>query len=117
MHLLLLALWTITLAWAAPTLNTDGTPVNDLAGFRVYEAPAEDMVDAVIVSTVTNGVVNAPSWDTSYSVSVTPASNGVWYAVKSFDFSGQESDYSDPLEFTDARPGKTSVQITVMTNQ
>ncbi len=30
---------TITLAWDAPTTNTDGTPLTDLAGYKIYYGP------------------------------------------------------------------------------
>ena len=34
----------IELSWIAPTVNTDGTPITDLAEFRVYERVGEEYV-------------------------------------------------------------------------
>lgn len=35
----LLLLVPLTLTWNAPTTNTDGTPLTDLAGYKVYSGP------------------------------------------------------------------------------
>lgn len=54
----------VTLDWLAPTENTDGTPLTDLAGFRVYSRPTTQtelvMVADVASPSVTTFVVEAP---------------------------------------------------------
>jgi len=42
-----------TLSWDAPTQNTDGTPLTDLAGFRIYYGPSPShLTDTVVLSNV-----------------------------------------------------------------
>lgn len=36
---------TISLSWIAPTENTDGTPLTDLAGYKIYYGPASGQYD------------------------------------------------------------------------
>ena len=113
----IIALWTLTLAWNAPTLNEGGTPINDLAGFKVYEDSVSNMTSAVLINTVTNGVNQNPSYGDTYQVDVTPSSNDVWFAVTSFDLSGNESSNSPSLYFTDETPTAPTAQITIIVNQ
>lgn len=38
----------VTLSWSAPTQNTDGTPLLDLAGYRIHYGTAERQYDHLI---------------------------------------------------------------------
>jgi len=72
--------------WTAPTLNTDGSPLTDLAGFRVMygrSATALDTSDYVTGATVT-------------SRNLTGLASGTWYfAVRAVNSRGLESDTSN----------------------
>lgn len=39
---------TVTLSWTAPTENTDGSELADLAGFKVYHGPDENNLNNII---------------------------------------------------------------------
>jgi hypothetical protein len=77
---------TASLSWLAPTQNTDGSPLTDLAGYRVYYGTSSsNMSQAVSISTVAT---------TSYVVGSLGA--GTWYfAVRSFNAAGVESESSN----------------------
>jgi hypothetical protein len=55
----------ITLSWVAPATNADGTPVSDLAGYRVYYGNASgnysDNVTVSGPSTLTTTISNLPA--------------------------------------------------------
>jgi len=55
----------ITLSWVAPATNADGTPVSDLAGYRVYYGNASgnysDNVTVSSPSTLTTTISNLPA--------------------------------------------------------
>lgn len=74
-----------TLSWTPPTLNTDGSPLTDLAGFRIYYGTASRQYSATVTipgKTITSAVIE----------SLAPAT---WYfAVRAYNTSGVESDYS-----------------------
>ena len=40
--------FSVTLSWQAPTERADGTPLTDLAGFRIYYGSDREDLDAVI---------------------------------------------------------------------
>lgn len=75
----------VTLTWTAPTENTDGTPLTDLAGFRIYygsqpSGPYDQQT----------GDIGAA--ESSYQITL-PA--GGWYFVATaFNAAGVESEYS-----------------------
>jgi hypothetical protein len=75
-----------TLIWEAPTTNADGTPRNDLAGFKIYYGTSPgnytDSIDAGNATTYT----------------FSNLSNGTYYvAVTVYDLNGIESDYSSEV--------------------
>lgn len=73
-----------TLAWDAPTTNIDGTPLTDLTGYKIYFGTSSGNYTSVI------DVGNI----TTYTVS--NLSSGTYYfAVRSYDASGIESDFSN----------------------
>jgi hypothetical protein len=72
-----------TLSWTIPTLNEDGSPLNnDLAGFRVYYSMTQG--DYTNYDDVDN-----PSLSTHMVENLSPA---IWFfVVTAYDFSGNES--------------------------
>ena len=73
-----------TLAWNAPTTNTDGTLLTDLAGYKIYYGTSSGNYTSVI------DVGNA----TTYTAS-NLSSGAYYFAVTSYDISGTESAYSN----------------------
>ena len=75
-----------TLTWQPPTERTDGTPLTDLAGYRILYGTSPGNYTTKI--SVTNPGL------TSYVVN--NLSQGTWYFVMTaYDTTGEESDYSD----------------------
>ena len=80
---------TATLSWDAPTTNTDGTDLTDLAGYKIHYGTSPGTYDSVIdVAKVT-----------TYTVSdLTPAA--YYFVVTAYDEEGNESDYSNEVSKT-----------------
>ena len=77
---------TATLSWTAPTMNTDGSALTGLAGYKVYYGSAAAALDQTVQI--------ASSTQTSYTI--TGLSSGTWYfAIKAYDATGAESDLSN----------------------
>lgn len=79
------------LSWLAPTLNTDGSPVTDLAGFRLYYGTATRDYSQQID-------IYAPE-ATEYELTLTVPNEAATYffALTAFDASGNESDFSNEV--------------------
>jgi putative Ig domain-containing protein len=76
---------TATLSWTAPTTNTDGSALTDLAGYHIYYGTSP--------STMTTVIDVANPGAVSYSVS--SLSSATWYfAVNAYTTSGLESTLS-----------------------
>jgi hypothetical protein len=76
---------TANLTWTAPTENTDGTPLTDLAGYTIYYGTDSSDLNQTIQ-------VPIPS-ATSYEISNLPS--GIYYfAVAAFTAEGMQSDQS-----------------------
>jgi len=75
-----------TVSWEAPTSNTNGTPLTDLAGYRIYYGSSpEDFSHTVKISTV--------GLQTYVIDDLDP---GTWYfAVRAVAANGSESTLSD----------------------
>jgi hypothetical protein len=74
---------TATLSWDVPTTNADGTPLTDLAGFKVYYGNASGNYTTIIdVGNITTYVVSNLSPGPHY------------FTVTAYNISGYESDYS-----------------------
>jgi hypothetical protein len=79
----------VTLNWSPPAINTDGSALTDLSGYKVFYGTASrqyfgalSVPDPHVASAVIDGL--AP---------------GRWYfAIKSVNASGEESDYSGEVE-------------------
>ncbi len=72
----------LTVNWAAPTASSDGTPLSDLAGFRILLGTA--------AGTYTSSI--AVTDPTALSYSITGLATGTYYVVvKAFDTANNES--------------------------
>ena len=76
---------TALLRWDAPTTRSDGSPLDDLAGYRIYYGIAQDQLSCQI-----------EILDPARTESAVPAlSSGIWYfAVASVDSANVESNLS-----------------------
>ncbi len=76
----------VTLSWDAPTTNADGTPLTDLAGYRVYFGQGSGKYryknDVGNVRVCTIGGLTSGTW---------------CFVVTAYDTSGNESDYSNEV--------------------
>ena len=79
------------MSWVAPTERTDGSPLTDLAGFRVYYG-----VDAR--NRVAVAEVRDPALSSARIAGLLP---GTWYfAVSAVDSQGVESELAGPVTKT-----------------
>jgi hypothetical protein len=79
------SLGSATLSWSAPTQNTDGTTLTNLAGYRiVYGASASAMSQSIQISNA--GV-------TTYVLDLMPGT--YFFAIKAYSSAGAESDASN----------------------
>jgi len=78
-----------TLSWEPPTTNADGTPLNDLAGYKVYygKAPGDRS---------TTKDVGLPD-TTEYTINNLDSGTRYYFAVTAYDTSGNESDFSEEV--------------------
>jgi hypothetical protein len=81
----------VTLSWEAPTINTNGSPLTNLAGYRIYYGfSPTDLSQTVQINTV--GMQ-------TYVLDDLPS--GTWYfAVMALSSSGDESALSNIVEMT-----------------
>lgn len=91
----------LELSWQPPTTNVDGTPLTDLAGYKVYWGSASKQYDN-----------NADAGNvTTYTVKDIP--EGTWYfAVTAYDLAGNESDYSNEAVANVKIPPSAPMQVT-----
>jgi len=76
---------TATLSWDAPTTNADGTPLDDLVGYKIYYGTSSgNYTESIDVGNVTNYQVKDLLSGTKYYVAVT-----------AYDATGKESDFSN----------------------
>lgn len=78
---------TTTLTWAATTSNVDGTPLLDLAGYRIYYGtePGNYTVSIDAGNITTREVTGLPSGQT------------VYFSVTAYRLDGTESDHSNEV--------------------
>jgi hypothetical protein len=82
----------LTLAWDAPTTNTDGSslnPATDLSQYKIYYGTA-----SLTYTTVVN-VTNPGTTTISQTLSLSPGT--YYFSVTTVDASGQESSYSNEV--------------------
>ena len=78
---------TISLAWDAPTTNADGSPLTDLAGYKIYYGTAAGTYDhSIPVGNVTTYPLTGLTQGQSY-----------YLAVTTIDTSNNESGYSNEV--------------------
>jgi PKD repeat protein len=85
----------VQLSWQAPTTDADGSPLTDLAGYKVYYGLRSAHYD------VTLDVGNA------LSVAISGLIDGLTYyvAVTAYDTSGNESAFSNEVSMQPSAPG------------
>lgn len=71
-----------TLTWTAPTTNTDGSPLTNLAGYKLFHAPTSAGVDTASPVSVPLG--------TTFTLTGLPAGTR-WFGMKAFNSLGAES--------------------------
>lgn len=77
----------ITLSWSAPVFNADGTPLTDLAGYKIYYGYASGSYSGSIdIGNITTGRIS----NLSHGL--------IFFAVTAYDASGNESEYSNEIE-------------------
>jgi len=81
----------VSLSWVAPTDNTNGTPVSDLAGYHIHYGTAADALDSVI------DVPGAKT--TAYEIS-NLTSGTYYFTVSAYNSMGVESAPSDEASQT-----------------
>jgi len=73
-------------SWTAPTTNTDGTPLSDLAGFKIYYGTT--------LGNYPNTITLSGANHTSYQIdNLVP--DTYHFVVTAFDITGNESSYSN----------------------
>jgi len=93
-----------TLAWNAPTTYIDGTPLNNLSGYKLYYGTASGSYSQNV------DVGNT----TSYNMSSLNDGTTYYFAVKAYDAAGSMSGYSNQVTYTTAAlpPPTTSYTLT-----
>ncbi|GBE36852.1 hypothetical protein BMS3Bbin07_01004 [bacterium BMS3Bbin07] len=89
------ALTNAKLAWDAPTTNEDGTPLTDLAGYKLYYGPSSGSYTGSIDVEDTTSVEIATIIDVIYEA--LPTTDTICFAVTAYDTLGNESDYSNEV--------------------
>jgi len=79
------ALGKVTLSWVAPTQNADGSPLLDLAGYKIHYGKNSGIYDHEIS-------IDNPSITTYVVDNLVPGT--YYFAASSFNSSGVESEYS-----------------------
>jgi hypothetical protein len=77
---------TATVSWSPPTARTDGTPLTDLAGYKVHYGTTLGSYPNVIV-------IDNPGVTTYVVANLAPAT--YYFVTTAFDTTGAESDYSN----------------------
>jgi hypothetical protein len=88
----------LQLAWEVPTTNTDGTPLTDLAGYKIHYGTAPGSY------TTTIDVGN----QTTYHLTGLPGGHTYYMVVTAYDTSGNESTFSTEVHATLPPTSRTS---------
>ncbi|NOZ67856.1 MAG: fibronectin type III domain-containing protein [Deferribacteres bacterium] len=84
------------LTWTAPETNADGTPLTDLAGYKIYYGRLSGNYTEVKDVGIPSCEPRGDKTECSYTVE--GLSSGTWYfAITAYDTSGNESDYSNEV--------------------
>jgi hypothetical protein len=75
----------VLISWTAPTENSDGSPVSDLSGYKLYYGTSSgDYTTSVDVGNTLSGYIVGLTSGITY-----------YFAVTAYDESDNESTYSD----------------------
>ncbi len=92
---------TVQLSWYPPATNTDGSPLTDLAGYRVYYGTtSRDYNNYIDVGNVT-----------TYQISNLTDGQTYYFAATSYDTSGNESIYSNEINKFIPLPGNPTPDL------
>jgi F5/8 type C domain/Fibronectin type III domain len=86
----------ITLTWTKPTTNANGTPLTDLAGYKIYYGQASRSYGPGIDMHNVN----------SFTLSNLEEGRTYYFAVTAYDFSGNESKFSNEKSVTIPPPNE-----------
>ena len=107
----------INLTWTAPSANTDGSPLRDLAGYNIYRSTTTPFTPSPSKLLANVGLV------TSYSDRTLPAAVPYYYQVRAVDKANNESASSaqvsktvSPIVQTVAMSGTTTTTFTIKNN-
>ena len=98
----------VTVGWDAPSENEDGTPLIDLAGYRVYDGATSGYYTVVspLVPAHTNAPAGSEDVGDSRHTLIFTNQQVRFIAVTALDTAGNESDFSEELVWTNRTPGK-----------
>ncbi|MEW6600744.1 MAG: fibronectin type III domain-containing protein [Nitrospirota bacterium] len=76
----------VTISWNSPQSNSDGTALNDLAGYKIYYGTSSNVyTQSVDVGNITSAVISS-------------LTSGNWcFATTAYDTAGNESNYSNEV--------------------
>ncbi len=80
----------VQLAWDAPTTNVDGTPLTDLAGYRLYYGQTSGNYQSFV------DIGN----QTTYTLAGLQPGQTYYFAVTAYDTSGTQSAFSNEVSYT-----------------
>lgn len=80
---------TVSLAWDPPVVNTDGTPVSNLAGYRLYYGTAPHAYSNILTAGTATAVVSNLQEGVTY-----------YFAAVAFNDQGVESSFSEEISWT-----------------
>lgn len=95
----------IVLSWQAPTQNTNGTPLTDLAGFKVYTSQTQMALGATQPDVIANPAAR------SHTIDDAPLGL-IWLAVTAYNASNIESDMSNAVS-KDVQQASTTAEQAV----
>ncbi|MGQ9570185.1 MAG: InlB B-repeat-containing protein [Thermodesulfovibrionales bacterium] len=91
--LLILTFSAATLSWEGPSANTDGSPITDLAGYKIYYGTSSgNYSEHIDVGNVKNYTIDNLVEGLTY-----------YFAVTAYDTSGNESDFSNEVSLVKYR--------------
>lgn len=83
---------TATLSWEAPATNADGTPLDDLSGYKVYYGKTSGVYGEIMDVSLTD-TPNFPE----YTLTALESGTRYYFAVTAYDTSGNESNFSEEV--------------------
>ena len=101
----------VQLAWDEPTTNADGTPLTDLAGYKVYRTTVQGDITGVTGT----DVGNVTTW-----TDVDVPEGTYYYTATAYDTNGNESETSNyvttTLSIPPSAPANATCQATIINN-